>query len=388
MEGTESWLNDMATSGYFLEKDGFWSWIAVFLRKPPRAVRYKLIPAQKNTSMWSDDGGLPADELLASMKEYSWEYVDKRGNFYIFSNENEEVKEYNTDDKTQALNLNYVRKKERSNLVLKLLIWVAYPLFYLRGNILMFGIEIGSFNLLWGMLLVLWMICEAIKKITDLRKLQKNLREGKLPDHNKNWRKGALWYRTRRVLFPVLVISWVICLMNWCFKKIDPHDTITLDAYAKEIPFPTMEDLSPGAEFVEKDYTSYFGFSNTIEVKSDWLAPTVIYLRQSGSFQRENNLDLSGSIEVKYYETKSSWIAKELARESHRNDKLRNKKLYKTIELSNMEADYAVAYSVMSPKLILVKDNLMIKITFYQTSKNHMMPDTEWMRIYAVQFLK
>lgn len=79
VEGTESWLTDMAGQGLHLTKDGFFFGVATFEKGDPQEVRYRLEAAPKTTSMWAEDGGYPDQDAVELSRDLGWEYVANRG---------------------------------------------------------------------------------------------------------------------------------------------------------------------------------------------------------------------------------------------------------------------------------------------------------------------
>ena len=113
----------------------------------------------------------------------------------------------------------------------------------------------------------------------------------------------------------------------------------SLKSYNGKIPFATLESVAPEGTFIwdEND------FSNKIKVQSDLLAPQVISLSQSGTIYKKNGTALSGGVNVEYVETRSPWMARQLAVEYERFDRRTNKKYYQPLFLpENLNADYEI----------------------------------------------
>jgi len=49
----QSWLEDMAMDGWFLDQDPFFAGFAGFHRSEPKAVRYRLQPAPKKAGIFA-----------------------------------------------------------------------------------------------------------------------------------------------------------------------------------------------------------------------------------------------------------------------------------------------------------------------------------------------
>ena len=137
VEGMEGWLSDMSREGLFLVKDGFFGGFATFEYDEPREVKYRLEAAQKSTSMWAENEGEPDPEQVELSKKYSWDYIAKRGDFYIYRSYEPGARELNTDPQVQALALNAVRKRQISA-VFSLLFWtVLYPVLVFHSGVLL-----------------------------------------------------------------------------------------------------------------------------------------------------------------------------------------------------------------------------------------------------------
>ena len=83
VESTECWLTDLAREGLLLKKDGLFAGVGVFERAVPQRVQYRLEAAQKDTGLLCD-GYEPDPEQVELCAQYGWEYVARRGEFYIY----------------------------------------------------------------------------------------------------------------------------------------------------------------------------------------------------------------------------------------------------------------------------------------------------------------
>ena len=84
VEGTESWLSDMAREGLHLAPDGFLLGFAAFERGAPAQVRYRLAASLRQPGLLDDNGGGPDPEAVELGREMGWEYVARRGDFYLY----------------------------------------------------------------------------------------------------------------------------------------------------------------------------------------------------------------------------------------------------------------------------------------------------------------
>lgn len=113
VESTECWLTDLAREGLLLKKDGLFAGVGVFERAVPQRVQYRLEAAQKDTGLLCD-GYEPDPEQVELCAQYGWEYVARRGEFYIYRSHDPAARELNTDPAVQALALKAVKSRSVS----------------------------------------------------------------------------------------------------------------------------------------------------------------------------------------------------------------------------------------------------------------------------------
>ena len=71
----------------------------------------------------------PSEESRCLYAAYGWEYVAKRGPFYIYRTRDPAAREVDTDPHTQALVLRSLHRRARESLLtLVLLFFLVYPL--------------------------------------------------------------------------------------------------------------------------------------------------------------------------------------------------------------------------------------------------------------------
>lgn len=382
VEGMESWLTDMAGEGLLLSRDGFFAGVASFERTYPQNtqnIKYRLEAAQKSTSMWSDNGGEPDDEAVEISEKYGWEYVAKRGDFYIYRSSNPTARELNTDPAVQAIALNAVRKRQRIAAFACLFWAVINPIIGIRGNLFLLMVNIRTWFFLFGMILLLWLLASSVSRVVHLSKLQKKLSNDGVIDHRKNWRSRASHYHIGKVIKGVLIVVWVcILLQKWSISIAD-EGSIPLADYTANPPFATIADFSPDGEYSENDFLS----SNMVREWSDLLCPYNIDWTEIATIKHPDGTSLSGGLYVDYHMAASPWIAEKIAHEYLRTDK--HKKNFEPLKLPPLDVDYAVAYldSIHFPTVVLRDGNKVIHATFYQTSQDYEMPLEEWAGILA-----
>lgn len=383
VEGMEKWLSDQAEKGLFLTKDGFFINFASFERGEPRRAKYRLEAAQKSTSMWADNGGEPDPEQIELSEKYAWEYIAKRGDFYIYRSFDPEARELNTDPAVQALALNAVKKRQRGSII-NLVIWtVIYPLIFLRGGILLTIIHMKTWLFLLTAILVLWMIADGVTAFLSLHKLQKKLRKDGSLQADKDWRKGIIPYYAKQTAELILAIVLIcICFSRWSDSVMDT-DKMQLDKYTGSLPFAAMSD------FADADITNYrmtmTGLNfNTIKQWSDFLAPQCIEYNENAEITLSDGTVLNGGYGVDYYETRHPAIAGRLAREMYHIDS--GEKNFEPMETPDLDADYDMIYTywniVHFPVVIIQNGNRVLRAYFHQ-SYDCTVPFEQWASILA-----
>ena len=379
VEGMESWLADMAAKGLVLCKDGFFAGVAAFEKTEPCSMRYRLEPAPKNVSIWSEGSMEPSPEAVELSAHYGWRYIATWGQFFIYCTDQPGARELNTDPAVQALALDLVRRRERGSLLSTLFWLLVYPLLLLRGGVLLTVTEIGTWRVLWATAMVFWAVWISAAAVFSLRRLRKKLAAGEPLSHRKNWKRNARQHRLGLLLFLVQAIAWVICMLSAWKADIMETNVRPLAEDPGPYPFATLADLAAGGTYRQED--SYR--SNRVERRSDWLAPVIIEYREYGSGKTEAGERFQGGLIIEYYETATPWLAREIGRE-YLSEARRNKH-YKEIPLKGLDADWSAAYHEIFPTVLLQKGSRIMRITFYQTADSTI-PVEEWAGCFAAHF--
>ena len=384
VEGMESWLTDMARRGWFLAKDGIFAGVATFESGTPCNAQYRLEAAQKSTSIWAEDGGEPDPEQVELSEKYTWEYVTKRGSFYIYRSFYADARELNTDPQVQALTLNAVKKRQ-FGAVMEIFFWAfVYPLCMLHGGILITAIHMKTWFFLLAVLFALWMLADALIGLVCFNRYQKRLQEGRTLASGCRWRKRRVVYFSKKGVKIVLAVVLLgLLLQNWS-RSVLAEDKVQLDQYGGEIPFATMADFA-GAEATDYRMTMLgmeMGF-NTVQEWSDWLAPRCLDYGEHAEITLSDGRTLNGGLYVAYYETASPVIARLLAREYYRLDKRKDN--FQEIQAPAVDAEFVAAYKneLHFPTILIQKGNLVLRAYFYQTSETYTMDFTQWAKIMA-----
>lgn len=384
VEAMESWLGAMAEQGWVLEQDGFLFGFGfgAFRREKPRRLRYRLEAAAKGAGMFAENGGQPDQEAQQLSRQMGWQYVASRGDFYIFVSGQPEAPELNTDPAVQAIALKKVRSSASGSLFTTLF-WVAlWPLLRLHGAFWLTVVNLGLPMALLTLGLMAWSLGRSLAKTIHLGRLTRRLSRGLPLEHKKDWRSRAARHRGEALAYCALWALWLCLFGRLWILDIQQPGKLDLRQYQGALPFATMEDLLPGGQFTYDDFMP--DKTNTLSFRSGWLAPQVISFWQTGKIQKEGQA-IDGGLTVEYYRVRWPWLARRLAKEYQKIDKTRNRKYYGELDCPSAQSlgvDYAAAYTALFPTVVLVKDDVMLRVYFYQT-RQPALPLAEWAAVFA-----
>ncbi len=373
LEGTESWLEELAARGLHLTPAGFFAGAAVFEKGEPRALRYRLDAAPRQAGLMDDNGGDPDPVERELRKAAGWDYVARRGQFYIYRAEGDEAAELHTDPAVQALRLQALVRRQRSA-ALSVLVWLLlYPVIFLRGRLLLTALELGTPLFLLVCAAALLLLVASVRTFLSLNALRRRLKNGEPPDHGKDWRSGAArWYLTHFALAALVCFLAVVLLVRW--NDAAREERRPLSDWAGPLPFASLGELEPESAFSEKDWLGTDGYS----LRADLLAPVNIRWTEHGEFGPPASG--SGGFYVEYHEAASSWLASRLTEELLRTDRLMAALplFWKRTGLTALPLpsgaerfDFAAAYRDRThfPTLLLQKGCRVLHVTFYRNGE-------------------
>ena len=349
--GTEQWLSDMAAQGLFLSSDGFSLGLATFERREPGAVRYRLEAVPKIG--FFDEADTPDSEAVDLASQYGWEYVARRGEFYIYRTMREEARELNTDPRVQALAMKAVRSRQRAA-VLDLFFWlILWPLMQNGAAVyrspMLTAVTLGTWLTLFSIVMIVWLCTCAVVRAVMLERLYRRLSHGQavsdLTEDRSVRARRTCRHRAVTVIRAVLVTLWILLLAIRLLNWMSEANEVSLNEYLEaghEIPFATVQELV-GTQGVPVSYCQTMsGFGNTVTAWHDVLVPSSFDFCEIAEVTLADGRVIESGLYVDYHETASPWIAAEIAREYHRLD--RRDKDYRPMEIELPEADYAAVY--------------------------------------------
>lgn len=364
VEGMESWLNDLAEYGLLLSKEGFYGEIAVFEKSQPCRMKYRLAASMKSTSMWAENYGEPGEEEIEISEQYGWEYIAKRGEFYIFCSRQSEQLELNTDPEVHALAVNEVRKRQHYAVYRSFLWLILYPILMLREEFWITMVKTGAFIYCYAAIVVLMLFCSSVRKAVGLNKLRKKILQGGMIGEEKSWRERHNKYLITNIIKTLLVVGGIFMILNLWSESMLEENKILLSDYAEIPPFATIKDF--GEAEVEQYRSSSKILKSTVEEWQNMISAENYHWEEYASVDFADNTVINGSLEIDYHETFHEGFAEMLALEYHDRDK--NKTHYFYMGCPDKELDYAAAYidKYGFPTVVMQNGKKVIRASFVQ----------------------
>ena len=385
VEGTESWLNDMAHDGWILAEDGIFGGVATFEKSEPVNMKHRLTAAKKGTGLWSENNGDPDAEEIEHSAMYGWEYIARRDGFHIYRSADPEARELDTDPEVQVMALKMLRKRQRGSWG-EWLFWIVYTFYRLMsGQLILSMIFAKSWFMLIAFGVVLWFLINSVIRALHYRKLGKKLVEQGHLDSGKNWRKNAASYQIGRFVRYGLVIALIMILFANITSTVLGEKESPIAEFREEPPFATITDFAEG----EYELENYGSWANNVIHWSDWIAPDCWRWHEIAKVTTEDGI-INGGLYIDYFETVSPAVAKLAAKEYYRDAKWeRWERLYnldddfEILDVTLPEADFAVAYmdEIHMPHVILQRGNIVINASFHQYGDSMDLSIEEWAAI-------
>lgn len=363
----ENWLSEMAEKGLLFKN--FIFGLARFEKtEPVKNARFRFIPEPKGTGLFCENVGEPESEFREMSENSGWKYITGRNDFHIFYTDDENAFELATDDEVTAMAVDEVKKRKRNTFTGSLVYVAVYTFIVSRlaGTLIMPMILIGTPLFVLLVFLVTAEFVEHIKRIIYLNRLSKALRDGNIENPDK------MKYGFSGIFKTVMLILSVICLVCLLGAALPDIDETKITDYSADIPFATIDDLICG-EYMGLQFD--FGDMNTIDVKSDVLAPVIIDYSESADVILEDGRDWYGSLYITYVEFRSEKLAEIAAKEIVRIDKMR-KGEFAYVDIPDVNADFSVGYLydelrlADTPTIVIRQGNKVMRMNLYQFTEN------------------
>ena len=382
VSGMECWLSDMAEQGLLLQNDGFFLGIATFEKTAPQRVQYRCLPANKNTSFWAPNNGEPDEEEIELSKEFGWEYVVKRGEFYIYRTTQTDARELHTDKEVQALAMKAMRKRQWEYLLVSLPLCLIYFFLVFGSKLFLSMVYIGTWVYLFLLFSLLWSTVVTTVRAIKLLKLRKQMLTGTSYESGKDWRKNSRKHHFIRVTGVILSVAGIVTFLWVVLNLYSYTGQIPQKEYTGNPPFATMAEFLPGGE--RKLIDMSYGNMNTVREWSDVLAPVNFEWDEVATITHPDGRKLSGGLEIIYHEARFSWLARRMAWEHFIKGKQEDDFELLSLKLEEMDTVYAYTSILHFPSIILQKDNKVLFARFYTSgTENIELSLEEWAGILA-----
>lgn len=371
----ESWLEDMAAKGLHLAPDGFFGLLVTFEEGPPRREKFRLEPTPTKKGLFSEEYD-PDHDAVEMHRQMGWIYRARRDQFHIYSTDDPNAPELNTDPQVQAITMaaltKYLWKSLRSTLILA----VFYALLYFGDAIISGSIYLGTWRVALLLALLLWDLGRQIRALFVLTRCRKQLQNGQPLPHRADYRKQNIRYLisngARKVLWVVLAVSLIAHLLPIMTEE--PYVALEDQVF----PFATLEDIYPGGSVNRRNGI----LVSEVYCWSDPLAPECYDFTEYAEVTRDGQ-SFDCYLTVTYHRTRWEWTARMLAKElvsqaggnplEQQLDRLFGDEPVVPTELVLPDADYAVSYfrNRDEPTLIIQQNNIVLRVNLDVLGSRH-----------------
>ena len=365
IEAIQSWLEDMAAKGLFLEKDGLHWKVFSFERKSPQKVKYRLDVAKKHKSDDESEVTFDEKELYRSM---GWEYLVHYGDFNIYRSTEMDAPELNTEPETHALTINLLKKKYRSSLLGEIS-WVLILLLtgslYKYPSIMLVHIGFVLSLCFYGFLLW-WMVVPLVKAIR-FRSYEKRLLNGDSLNQSVDWKK----------ITRVTVVGRLLTIVIWCgFAStllLIPEETYLGPAISVEddffdTSFATVADMFPNDVVLsydaKPDYGTYRIGDNVISKNVEW--------NERCDVKTTDGENYFCILRIDYHETASELIAKGLENDYYVSDSTRRLSMgFKEFDAPKLDVDSIHVYNSDGSLYVLMREGNRVVRALVDVNNNN-----------------
>ena len=355
---TENWLEEMAEKGLFLGNEGIFPGIVAFEKGAPRKIRYRLVASEHPYSKGRAFryAPVPDEKTQAFHREFGWEYIATRRDFHIYACSDPAAPEMDTDPQIQAIAFAHAAKRQLWDLLsysaivlmyLLALLWEGYQ--FLLGSSHRLNISYFWIGVMW-----MFYLAPSIGSYRQLRRLEKLLQKGEPLPESPGYRKTAPGYWLSIVGTILLILALIFSVFGTPLAIYREGEWVSLSEYFGELPFATMEELLPGAQFRE-DPT----WNNHILVTSTPLAE-ICQLEQQLHITLPDGTETSGKLEV--IRRRSRAAHDQAVREYTRGVRAD----YEPVMMSLEGIDYAFYYNYYSFNYVVLQDeDIFLCVNFH-----------------------
>ena len=365
----EAWLEDMAAEGYMLKKFKWGG--AEFEKCEPVKVRYRLLLAPEGGLMdvidhLAKDTPTVRDNYIALQGEAGWAHITSYNYLQVFLCRKAEIPEPERDILATMDKL--VSDDRKTNLFSFFAILAALGNLWLQTGLgMLLCITIGTWKYAGMVLSGLYFMWNDIVQHVRLLKLRRTMKDNTYEKVQDDYTRDTIQAKNRRhqvvwaVFMVLLVTSTVSAVVGLYAEKGEEP----LRSYYAELPFPMLESVVQDGVMQIVDWGD-----STIRQWDDILVPVAVEVTQYSDYidiRTGERIDRK-YLAVSYFETRSDWMAEQLAKDYLRFDmQLRLGKRGKNAvkEFSDLNVDYAAGYETWRDTIILAEGNKMLRISYY-----------------------
>lgn len=307
--GMESWLEDMASCGLFLDRDGLFLGFATFVHGEPATLRFRLEATDTTGGLFSPTHD-PEDEVLDLHYRMGWHYRGRWGQFHIYVSDDPDAPELHTDPRVQALTIQALNKFQRTE-ILGFLVYAAI-LYYFHGSILF------SLTAVWGiaktMILLLFFLSFPAMDLLHLirmSRLKRQLKKGIPMTHRADYKKKGYSVYAGRLCRWSAGIFLFFAIMGIFSESVLEEQAVDLEDWTDPLPFAQVSDLYPegsvitGGSFIE-DRVTYW---------EHWITPENYEFTQWSDVTLPDGSKTTAYLRIQCHKARFVWFARLLARE-------------------------------------------------------------------------
>lgn len=358
----ESWFADMAANGLFLKKMGFR--LAKFVKGKPMEMRYRM-------EVNSGDG--ITSEQKQMYAENGWEYVTSYNLFHVFSSPADlQAPELHTDPAEQAFTIETLDTKLTFSTIITitgmlLLIGMQAAVWFLDETPTLVLIE-GSaiFQVIFAIFL-LYSTYLSLQAAISIRKLRRNLIEGKPINHHAPWKKRFQIQNIIGILLTI-VMGLIAVIPIFQLSKID---TKTLPESSPDLPFIRLAELENNPDYIREEpvfFNDDVDRGNQYSFNWSPLAPLQYETSEHGFIPGEIQKygeEYSSSLDTKVYQLRFPSLAEPVISDLIQSRSFQTER-EDFIETSHPELDLLITYDKHKTKMVFAhKGNAVMYASYY-----------------------
>lgn len=371
--GMESWLEDLAAEGLYLDRDGLFLGFATFVPGKPAKLRFRLEATDTNGGMFSPTHD-PDEDTIAFHQDMGWEYRGRWGQFHIYVTDDPRAPELHTDPRVQALTIQALNKFQRTELTG--IFWYSLIFWFSHGSILF------TLTAAWGvfksLLLIGFLLSFVVVKLVGLvrmLRLKHQLRQGIPMNHRADYRKTVRLVYAGRLGRWCVGIFLTFALLALGAESVTEENAVPMTDWTSPLPFATLQDFFPESEVEPEDNM----IKHEVTHWSHWIVPENYDYVEWSAVRDTGEADYF-YYRVYYHKARFDWFARLYARELADNaaGTLGDQWFADAeapVALEGIGADYAVRYYRYNPGIVLCAGNTVIRVQYDRTLERHFTPE-------------